>query len=185
MKVPEKEGLDLKDLELELISELMKNSRRSDRELAKALRVSQPTISRTMERIKKRGLIREFTVIPDFQKLGYELVAFTLIRMKSGLSAEELEKARRIGLRDMQEKSPPEIVLFERGLGGGYTGIIVSFHHNYTEYAKLKEMMKEYPFVDHGAILSFLLDLNDSVHYRYFTFSTLAKHVLTNKKEKR
>lgn len=174
----------MKDLEIELISELMKNSRRSDRELAKALRVSQPTVSRAMERIKKKGLIREFTVIPDFQKLGYEIVAFTLIRTKGGLSTEELEKAREISLRDMEKKSPPEIVLFERGLGGGYTGIIVSFHHDYTEYTKLKEMMREYPFVDHGATLSFLLDLNDSVHYRYFTFSTLAKHLLKIKKEK-
>ena len=169
----------MKDLELELISELMKNSRRSDRELAKVLRVSQPTVSRTMDRIKKRGLIREFTIVPDFQKLGYQLVAFTLVRTKSGLSAEELEKARQISLRDMREKSPPEIVLFERGLGGGYTSIIVSFHHNYTEYARLKERMKEYPFLDHGATMSFLMDLNDNVHYRYFTFSTLAKHLLT------
>ena len=169
----------MKDLELELISELMKNSRRSDRELAKVLRVSQPTVSRTMDRIKKRGLIREFTIVPDFQKLGYQLVAFTLARTKSGLSAEELEKARQISLRDMREKSPPEIVLFERGLGGGYTSIIVSFHHNYTEYARLKERMKEYPFLDHGATMSFLMDLNDNVHYRYFTFSTLAKHLLT------
>jgi DNA-binding Lrp family transcriptional regulator len=175
----------LKDLELDLISELMKNSRRSDRELAKVLRVSQPTVSRTMERIKKMGLIREFTVIPDFQKLGYELVAFTLIRMRSGLSSEELEKAREISLKDLREKAPPEIVLFERGLGGGYMGMVVSFHHNYTEYARLKEMMKEYPFLDHGATMSFLIDLNDSVHYRYFTFSTLAKHLLTIKKEKR
>ena len=164
---------------MELISELMKNSRRSDRELAKVLKVSQPTVSRTMDRIKKRGLIREFTIIPDFQKLGYQLVAFTLVRTKSGLSAEEMEKARQTSLRDMREKSPPEIVLFERGLGGGYTSIIVSFHHNYTEYARLKERMKEYPFLDHGATTSFLMDLNDNVHYRYFTFSTLAKHLLT------
>jgi DNA-binding Lrp family transcriptional regulator len=168
----------LKDLELELISELMKNSRRSDRELAKVLKVSQPTVSRTMDRIKKRGLIREFTVIPDFQKLGYQLVAFTLVRMRSGLTAEEMEKARETSIRDMQEKSPPEIVLFERGLGGGYTGILVSFHHNYTEYTRLKERLKDYAFLDQGATMSFLMDLNDNVHYRYFTFSTLAKHLL-------
>jgi DNA-binding Lrp family transcriptional regulator len=168
----------MKDLELELISELMKNSRRSDRELAKVLKVSQPTVSRTMDRIKKRGLIREFTIIPDFQKLGYQLVAFILIRTKSGLTTEELEEARKTSLKDMREKSPPEIVLFERGLGGGYTSIIVSFHHNYTEYSRLKERMKEYPFLDHGATMSFLMDLNDNIHYRYFTFSTLAKHLL-------
>jgi transcriptional regulator with PAS, ATPase and Fis domain len=32
----------LKDIELKLISELMKNNRRSDRELARAIEISQP-----------------------------------------------------------------------------------------------------------------------------------------------
>jgi DNA-binding Lrp family transcriptional regulator len=36
----------MKDIELKLISELMLDSRRSDRELAKVLGVSQPTVSR-------------------------------------------------------------------------------------------------------------------------------------------
>ena len=45
-------GNSVKDAELKLISELMKNSRRSDRELAKAIGVSQPTIGRM---IKKTG----------------------------------------------------------------------------------------------------------------------------------
>jgi DNA-binding Lrp family transcriptional regulator len=43
----------------------MKNSRRSDRQLAKALGVSQPTVSRTLERLEKQGMIREYTVIPN------------------------------------------------------------------------------------------------------------------------
>ena len=42
----------VKDTEVKLISELMKDSRRSDRELAKTIGVSQPTISRT---IRKRN----------------------------------------------------------------------------------------------------------------------------------
>jgi DNA-binding Lrp family transcriptional regulator len=36
----------MKDVELRLISELMKNSRRSDKELAKVIGVSQPTVTR-------------------------------------------------------------------------------------------------------------------------------------------
>jgi DNA-binding Lrp family transcriptional regulator len=37
-----KEAVFMKDVELKLISELMKDSRRSDRELAKAIGVSSP-----------------------------------------------------------------------------------------------------------------------------------------------
>ena len=43
----------MKDFELKLISELMKNSRRSDRELAKILQVSQPTVTRVRTKLEK------------------------------------------------------------------------------------------------------------------------------------
>jgi DNA-binding Lrp family transcriptional regulator len=140
----------MKDVELKLVAELMKNSRRSDRELARVIGVSQPTISRTISRLKKEGYLREFTVIPDYGKLGYQLVAFTLLKVRSGLTKDDLEKARQIGLRDMQ-KELPEIVLLERGLGEGHDGILVSFHKDYSGYSKLRETMNRYPFLDLSA----------------------------------
>ncbi len=77
----------MKDLEIRLISELMKNSRRSDRQIAKELGVSQPTVSRTIARLEKEGVLREYTAIPDFRRLGYNLVAITF-----GNVREELKK---------------------------------------------------------------------------------------------
>jgi len=53
-----------KKLMRKLLSELLKDSKRSDRELAKALGVSQPTVTRNRSRLVKDGVIREFTVIP-------------------------------------------------------------------------------------------------------------------------
>jgi len=172
----------LKNVEIRLIAELVKNSRRSDRELAKVLGASQPTVTRVRRRLEKEGYLREYTVIPDFNKVGFQLAAFILVRMKTNLSAEEVEKARQISMKDMIEKAPDEIVLFERGMGGGYDGIIISFHKNYSDYSKIIERIREYPFVDASATLSFLIDLNDKIHYRYFTFSTLAKYLLTMQK---
>jgi hypothetical protein len=74
--------------------------------------------------------------------------------------------------------APSEIVLFERGLGEGYGGILVSFHKDYTNYYKLKERMRQYPFLDLAATTSFIIDLTDKLHYRYLTFSTLASNLL-------
>ena len=163
---------------MRLIAELVKNSRRSDRKLAKVLRASQPTVTRVRRRLEKEGYLREYTIIPDFNKVGFHLAAFILIRMKTNLTIEQVEKARQISMKDMIEKAPDEIVLFERGMGGGYDGIIVSFHKNYSDYIRIIERIKEYPFVDASATLSFLIDLNEKIHYRYFTFSTLAKYLL-------
>ena len=161
----------------------MKNSKTSDRELAKRLGVSQPTVSRIRAKLEKEGYIKEYTVIPDFVKLGFQLASFILVKLKKDLSKEELEKARQISLKDMAERAPNEMVLFNRGMGGGYTGVLVSFHKSYSDFSELLTRMREYPFVDISATLTFLVDLNDEIQYRPFTFSTLAKHVLTMSKQ--
>jgi len=74
----------LKDVQVRLISELMKNSCRSDRELAKAIGVSQPTVSRIKAKLKKEGYVSEYTIIPDFNKIGYHLFALTFFSWKKG-----------------------------------------------------------------------------------------------------
>jgi DNA-binding Lrp family transcriptional regulator len=45
----------IRDIELKILSELMKNARISDRELAKKIGVSQPTVSRIRSRLEKEG----------------------------------------------------------------------------------------------------------------------------------
>ncbi|MGA2309647.1 MAG: winged helix-turn-helix transcriptional regulator [Candidatus Bathyarchaeia archaeon] len=72
----------LKDTEAALISELISNSRRSDRELARAIGVSQPTVSRIIKRLEREGVVNEYTMIPDFRKLGYNLCAFIFLKLK-------------------------------------------------------------------------------------------------------
>lgn len=84
----------MKPVELRLIAELMKNSRRSDRQLAKVIGVSQPTVSRLMTKLKKEGYIREFTMIPDFNKLGYEIMGITSIAVADNVEKEGFEKIR-------------------------------------------------------------------------------------------
>jgi len=84
----------MKDIELRLVSELMKNSRRSDRELARTLKISQPTVTRMRTRLEKEGIIKEYTMIPDFSKLGYHLIGITFIKLKKVLKPAEIEKAR-------------------------------------------------------------------------------------------
>ncbi len=78
----------MKDVDLKLVSELLKNSRRSDRDLAKTLRVSQPTVTRVRTRLEREGIIREYTVIPDYAKLGFEIASITFARLNEPMSQE-------------------------------------------------------------------------------------------------
>lgn len=85
----------MKDIELKLLSELMKDCRRSDRELAKAIGTSQPTVSRMISRLEKEGVIKEYTMIPDFSKVGLEIMALTSVKFEQPLREEKLKNLER------------------------------------------------------------------------------------------
>lgn len=173
----------MKNVERKLISELMKNSRRSDRELAQAIGVSQPTVSRTIKKLEKEGYIREYTMIPDFQKLGYEIAALTFVKLRRELDIEEIEKAKKIAKEHLKENSS-EIVMVEKGIGLGYDGVFVSIHEDYSSYLKFKNGVSQDAYLEAFSIESFLISLSET-KFRPLTFKTLAKHVLTLKEKEK
>lgn len=163
----------MKNIELLLISELMKNSRRSDRELAKALGISQPTITRTRAKLEKEGIIREYTIIPCLSKLGYKIMAITFV-LSRALSKEEAIKAQRVFAESVKDKQF-EFIMLERGEGLGFDGVIISLHKDYSSYLKVAEWLRQFDFLKMEKISSFLINLEDEVRYRPLTFSTLAR----------
>ena len=171
----------LKMVERKLIADLMKNSRRSDRELSKVIGVSQPTISRMVKRLETEGFIKEYTMIPDFRKLGYELIALTFLKLKGSLSHEETQKARETVKERIKESKFP-IVMLERGMGLGYGGVLVSVYENYASYTEHMNWLRTYQFLELSHLESFMISLNDRVRYRPLTLALLAEHVLKTKK---
>jgi DNA-binding Lrp family transcriptional regulator len=167
----------MKDFERRLVSELMKNCRRSDRQLAKVLGVSQPTVTRTLHKLEKEGIIKEYTVVPDFRKLGYTLLAITFVKLKRHLSKDELEKARKSAKESAKDNL--NFIMLERGMGMGYDGVFLSFHEDYTSFTEHKKWLTQYDYLEIANIQSFLINLEDEIRYRSLTFSTLAKHILT------
>jgi Transcriptional regulators len=121
---------------LSLLLELLKDSKRSDRELAKVLGVSQPTVSRMRSRLVKQGIIQDFTVIPDFVRMGYEIMAINCFKSKS--SKELAEKAKKWMM------SKPNIIFAAAAQGMGKNGIMISLHRDYTDFSNfLVEVMAE------------------------------------------
>ena len=169
-------GKSVKDVELRLVSELMKNSRRSDRELAKTIGVSQPTVSRAVKRLEKEGYIQEYTMIPDFAKLGYRILALTFVKLKQPLDEQEIDRARKIA-KDAIKTGPFEVVMLERGIGLDCDGVFLSYHVDYTAHVKFLEWLRQFEFLKIDEIRSFLVNLEDEIRYRPLTFSLLGQHV--------
>jgi DNA-binding Lrp family transcriptional regulator len=129
-------GEKMKKREKQLLLELIKNSKRSDREIAKVLKVSQPTITRTRKRLEKKA-IANYTIVPDFTMLGYELMAFTLIS-STGAKPEAVEKAKEWA------KKRPNIIFASQGEGMNINGVLISLHKNFREYSKfMLELRKD------------------------------------------
>lgn len=167
----------LKDTEMALISELMKNSRRSDRELARAIGVSQPTVGRMIRKLEKEGVVNEYTMIPDFRKLGYGLCALIFLKLKKEFHPEGIERARE-ATRERLSQTPSVILLVERGMGLGRDAVIVCLYKDYASYVEHKNLIRDLPFLESSDVDSFLIDLNDEVHYRYLTFASVAQDLL-------
>ena len=172
----------MKKVELKLISELMKNSRQSDRNLAKVIGVSQPTVTRIRNKLEKEGYIREYTMIPDFSKLGYKIMAITFALSRS-LEKEEAEKAGKT-LADSVKDKQFEFIMLERGDGLGFDGVVISLHEDYASYLKVLEWLRQFDFLEMKKINSFLINLKDNVRYRPLTFSTLAKLIRSQAERK-
>ena len=173
---------EVRDIELRVLSELMRDSKRSDRELAKLLNVSQPTVSRIRTKLEKAGYIKQYTVIPEFSKLGYKIMAITFVKVKGTISFEEREKARTLA-KDILRKGPFEIVMGERGMGLDYDGVFISYHRGYSDYSKLMRWFQQFPFLAVDKTGSFLIDLEDPIRYRPLDFNSIAQHIIM-KKEK-
>jgi len=124
----------LKSVDYELLRELLKDSRRSDRQLAKVLGVSQPTVTRRRVLVEK-NFIEGYTAIPKWEKIGFELLALTFVKHNIKYATPEVRDAAFRKVDEWMMKQPNVIVAIG-GQGMGWDGVIVSFHKSYSDYAE-------------------------------------------------
>jgi DNA-binding Lrp family transcriptional regulator len=74
----------LDDIDRKLLKEILKDSKRSFRELAKAIGVSAATVINHVQRLESGGVIKDYSVRLDHERLGYELTVVTEIIVSKG-----------------------------------------------------------------------------------------------------
>ena len=172
----------MKEVALKLICELMKNSRKSDRELAKAIGTSQPTVTRFRIKLEKEGYIKEYAAIPDFAKFGFQIIAITFSRFLKEPTSEERMELRRVS-KEMERQNPRAILIAASGMGLGFNRVFISLHENYSSYVKTISLIKQVPNVDTSNVESFVISLVDEQHYQPLTFSVTANYLSKLKQE--
>jgi len=86
----------LDDIDRKLLKELLKDSKRSHRELAKSVGVSTATVINHVGRLESAGVLKNYTVQLDHERLGYELTVITEITVSKGKLLEVEEEISKI-----------------------------------------------------------------------------------------
>ncbi len=74
----------LDELDKKVLAELLMDSKRSHREIAKALGVSTATVINHVTRLESAGVVKDYTVMVDWERLGFELTAIIEITVARG-----------------------------------------------------------------------------------------------------
>jgi len=123
--------------EKQVLTELLKNCKISDQEIARKLNTSRPTILKIRKRLEKKAIIKGYTSLIDFEKLGLNIQAVILYRWKDYSKSKELEETIKF------IKSLPEVILFVKGEGvGSKTDLIISLHEDLKDYEKFIRKLK-------------------------------------------
>jgi DNA-binding Lrp family transcriptional regulator len=165
-----------KRIESQLIAELLKNSKKSDRELAKIIGVSQPTITRTRTRLEKEGIIKEYTIIPNFSKIGLSIMAVTFFKMRREPTNEETENLKTYAEEYLKKEIFP-LLIADYGIGMGAQRIVISYHKDYDSFLDWLRTVKQSPQGQLGEIETFLISLSSKDSFMPLTHKLLARYI--------
>ena len=86
------------DVDLAILRSLIKNSRITISQMSKEIDIPDATISNRLKKLEK-NVIKRFTLIPDWQKIGLEITSIIIIQTESEkheLVKEELSKLNEV-----------------------------------------------------------------------------------------
>jgi DNA-binding Lrp family transcriptional regulator len=160
----------LKSIDYKILGALMKNAKVSDRQLAKEIGVSQPTVTRRRARLEKE-VIDGYTAIPKWAKIGYEILAFTFVKSNQSLGLKgNYEAAHEKGIKWVMKH--PNVLMSGGSRGMNMNGFLISVHKNYSEFDKfMSEHKRELGdmFTDIESIIVNLegIDILKPFHLKY------------------
>jgi len=160
---------------LDLISELTKNAKKSDRDIAKILNVSQPTVTRMRKKLEDKGYIADYTTVLDLSKLGFEVIAFIFFKTKKTGGKRTADAAHEM-IRQHKK------IVFA-GMGNGLSGqdaLLISVHKDFTDYTKFIGEIKKKWHDNISGLDSFLVSIK-TFSPKPFSFRDLGKLIRDSK----
>ena len=82
------ESMDLDGTDVKILRTLLSDARLSSRQIARKTGVSIGTVLSRMKKMEQAGIIKEYSTIVDYEKLGYELTVVVEMTISKGRLSE-------------------------------------------------------------------------------------------------
>ncbi len=120
-----------------ILEVLLKDARLSGRQMARKVGVSVGTVIAKIKRMEQSGLIKNYSVMLDHEKLGYELTVVTEITVSKG---KLLEMEKEVG------KIPNVCAVYD--LTGSIDAIAIAKFKNRKELSDFTKRLLAMPFIE-------------------------------------
>lgn len=127
----------LDEIDKKILGELLLNSKRSYRELAKAIGMSAATVINRVQRLESAGVIKEYTVMLDFERLGFELTVVTEMTVNRGKLLETQQEIAKL---------PYVCAVYD--VTGEIDSIVIAKFRNRRELSEFPKDLLRMPFVE-------------------------------------
>ncbi len=122
---------ELDELDLGILRLLQSNARLSYRSIASRLNVSPATVLVRLRKLKRKGVIKGFTVVLDPYKLGYQSLAYILVKT-------DPRRTRYVAARLLRE--PYIVEVYE--VTGDYHLLIKTWAHSPSDLANVIDRIR-------------------------------------------
>jgi len=151
-----------------LLSELIKNSRKSERDLAKIMDTSQPTVNRLRKSLEEQAIL-QYTLIPNFAYIGYDIIAFMFVRSKDPMTVAWRDEGRKFAMEQ------PNVLFASTGQGMESTGMMISVHKDYADFTKFHQDFRREWGKHLAENKTFLISVKGDITVKPFSFDYLAE----------
>lgn len=80
--------MSLDEIDLRILSSILKDARKSYRKIAEDINVSPPTVLSRVQKLEKGRIIKSYSAVLDHEKLGYDLTAVIEVTAVKGKITE-------------------------------------------------------------------------------------------------
>ena len=131
------EHLQIDEVDRKILNEVLRDSRRSYRSIARRAGVSVGTVLTRIRKLEKSGVIKGYSAVLDHEKLGYQLTVLAEITVSKG---KLLEMEEAIG------KLPNTCAVYD--VTGSTDAMVLAKFRSREELSKFTKSLLGMPFID-------------------------------------